>query len=163
MRLAAHHGDHIPAVATATARPARTTAQTTAGRTSADPITDFFTSLTEPGHIATFEREYATLRFDIGDRPDVQYWYVTVHDGDVTVTRQKSGADAIVRISRPYFEAIVTGRMNAQAAMLRGLLTCEGSMSALMMFQRCLPGPPGSAGTVAPISSETVMAQRRPK
>ena len=66
---------------------------------------------------------------------------MTVHDGDVTVTRQKAAADAIVRISRPYFEAIVTGRMNAQAAMLRGLLTCEGSMAALMMFQRCLPGP----------------------
>ena len=138
-----------------------------AGRTSADPITDFFTSLTEPGHIATFEREFATLRFDVGDSPGVsagvEYWYVTVHDGDVTVTRQKSAADAIVRISRPYLEAIVTGRMNAQAANLRGLLTCEGSMAALMMFQRCLPGPPGSTGKVAPISSQTVMAQRRPK
>jgi hypothetical protein len=156
--LAAHHGDHIPAVATAT-RPARATA----APTSADPISDFFASLTEPGHIATFEREYATLRFDIGERPDIQYWYVTVHDGDVTVTRQKSGADAIVQISRPYFEAIVTGRMNAQAAMLRGLLICEGSMAALMMFQRCLPGPPGSTGKVAPINSQTVMAQRRPK
>lgn len=146
-------------MATATARPARASA----APRSADPISDFFTSLTEPGHIATFEREYATLRFDVGDRPDIQYWYVTVHDGDVTATRQKSAADAIVRISRPYFEAIVTGRMNAQAAMLRGLLTCDGSMAALMMFQRCFPGPPGSTGTVAPISSETVMAQRRPK
>ena len=57
----------------------------------------------------------------------------------------------------------MTGRLNAQAAMLRGLLTCEGSMAALMMFQRCLPGPPGSTGKVAPISSQTVMAQRRPK
>jgi hypothetical protein len=156
--LAAHHGDHIPAVSTAT-RPARTPA----GRTSADPISDFFASLTEPGHIATFEREYATLRFEIGDRPDIQYWYVTVHDGDVTVTRQKSTADAVVRISRPTFEAIVAGRMNAQAALLRGVLSCEGSMAALMMFQRCLPGPPGSTWAVAPISSETVMAQRRPK
>jgi SCP-2 sterol transfer family len=156
--LAAHRGDHIPAVSTAT-RPARTQAD----RTSADPISDFFASLTEPGHIATFEREYATLRFDVGDSPSVQSWYVTVHDGDVTVTRQKGAADAVVRISRPYLEAIVTGRMNAQAALLRGLLDCDGKMAALMMFQRCLPGPPGSTGKVAPISSQTVMAQRRPK
>ncbi len=148
---------------TATTRPARTASQPAAASTAADPISDFFASLTEPGHIATFEGEKATLRFEVGDRPGIQYWYVVVHDGDVTVTRQKSAADAIVRVSRPDFEAIVTGRMNAQAATLRGLLTCEGSMAALMMFQRCLPGPPGSTGTVAPISSQTVMAQRRPK
>ena len=60
---------------------------------------------------------------------------------------------------RPQLEAIVTGRLNAMAAMLRGLLTAEGSMAALIMFQRCLPGPPGSTGRVAPISSKTVTAQ----
>jgi len=65
-------------------------------------------------------------------------------------------------VDRPHLEAMVTGRLNAQAALLRGLLTCEGSMAMLIMFQRCLPGPRGSTGRVAPISSETVMAQRRP-
>ena len=137
--------------------------------TKTDPISDFFVGLTEPGHIATFEREAATLRFDVADGSDpadvadVEHWYVTINDGDVTVTRQQLPADAIVRIARPTLEAIVTGRMNAQAAVLRGLLSCEGSMAALMMFQRCLPGPPGSTGTVEPISSQAVMAQRRPK
>jgi hypothetical protein len=55
---------------------------------------------------------------------------------------------------------MVTGRLNAQAAFLRGLFTCEGSVGALMLFQRCLPGPPGSTGKVVPISSKTMMAQR---
>jgi hypothetical protein len=55
----------------------------------------------------------------------------------------------------------VTGRLNAQAALLRGLLTCEGSIAAVIMFQRCLPGPPGSTGRVAPISSRTVTDGRR--
>ncbi len=68
----------------------------------------------------------------------------------------------MITIGRPQLEAIVTGRLNAQAAILRGLLTCTGSMAALMMFQRCLPGPRGSTGRVAPISSQQVMAQRRP-
>ena len=147
---------------TATSRSAKATA------TATGPISDFFAALTAPGHLATFEHESATLRFDVPAGPgvdvaNVEHWHVTVHDGDVTVTRQQIAADAIVRVARPYLEAIVTGRLNAQAAILRGLLTCEGSMAALMMFQRCLPGPPGSTGKVAPLSSETVMAVRRPQ
>lgn len=130
-------------------------------KTAGDPISDFFAVLAEPVHLATFERESATIRFDVSDDKDVQHWYVTVTDGDVEVTRRNSPADAIVRVRRPDFEQIVTGRMNAQAALLRGIVSCEGSVGALMMFQRCLPGPPGSKGRVAPISSETVMAQRR--
>ena len=129
---------------------------------TADPISQFFADLAAPGHLATFEGDSATLRFDVHDGGQVQHWYVTVSNGDVTVTRQNKAADAVVHVERPPFEAIVTGRMNMQAALLRGALTCEGSMAALMMFQRCLPGPPDSAGRVAPIKSQTVMAQRRP-
>jgi hypothetical protein len=149
--------DHILAVA-----PTKTL-------TGTDPISDFFASLAEPGHLATFEHEAATLRFDVSDaadrpsRADAEHWHVTVHDGDVTVIRQQLAADATVHIARPYLEQIVTGRLNAQAAFLRGLLTCEGSVAALIMFQRCLPGPPGSKGKVDPISSETVMGWRRPQ
>ena len=135
---------------------------------TADPISDYFASLTEPGHIATFEREAATLQFDVADGPDqgsghLEHWHVTIHDGDVDVARQVFPADAIVHVARPDFERIVTGRLNAQAAVLRGLVDVEGSMAALMMFQRCLPGPPGSTGTVEPLTSQAVMAQRRPQ
>jgi alkyl sulfatase BDS1-like metallo-beta-lactamase superfamily hydrolase len=129
---------------------------------TADPISQFFADLAAPGHLATFEGDSATLRFDVHDGGQVQHWYVTVSDGDVAVTRQNKAADALVHIERPPFEAIVTGQMNMQAALLRGMLTCEGSMAALMMFQRCLPGPSDSTGRVAPINSQTVMAQRRP-
>jgi SCP-2 sterol transfer family len=122
---------------------------------AADPIDQFFTSLAEPGRISTFEGESASLRFDAGEA----HWHIKITDGAVAVSKADDPADAVVKIARPYLEAIVTGRLNAQAAMLRGLLTCEGSMAALIMFQRCLPGPPGSVGRVAPISSETVTAQ----
>lgn len=130
--------------------------------TADDPVNQFFTSLVQPGHLATFARESASLRFDVSAGAEVERWHLTVAKGDVTVTRQNRSANAVVRVERSYFEQIVTGRLNAQAAVLRGLLTCEGSMAALMMFQRCLPGPPGSKGRVAPITAETVMAQRRP-
>jgi len=136
---------------------------------SATSAERFFAGLAESGHIATFEREWATIRFDILD-PDEhahaqsdksERWYVTIADGSVSVTRQDRPADAVARVSRPDFEAITSGRLNAQAAVLRGLLTVEGKMAALVMFQRCLPGPPGSKGRVAPISAKAVMAQRR--
>jgi SCP-2 sterol transfer family len=129
---------------------------------ASDPISGFFASLAAPGYIATFAGESATLRFDVTTGSKTQHWYVTISNGNVTVTRDAGPADAIVKIERPYLEDIVRGRLNAQAAMLRQVLTVEGSMAATMMFQRCLPGPRGSTGRVAPISSQTVMAQRRP-
>jgi hypothetical protein len=127
-----------------------------------DLISEFFASLAAPGYIATFAGESATLRFDVTSSARMQHWYVTISNGNVAVSKDNSPADAIVRIDRPYLEDIVRGRLNAQAATLRQVLTVEGSMAALMMFQRCLPGPRGSTGRVAPISSQTVMAQRRP-
>jgi hypothetical protein len=130
---------------------------------SGDPVSDFFTTLAAPGHLATFERESATLRFDVADGERVERWHVTVSDGDTTVTRRKDPADAVVLIDRNRMAELVTGRLNAMAALLRGLLACEGSPAAAIMFQRCLPGPPGSKGRVAPVTSKAVMARRRPK
>jgi hypothetical protein len=124
-------------------------------------VREFFGQLAQPGRVTTFEGESATLRFDVVDGERVDRWHVTVADGDVTVTRRNAPAAVVVRLNRPDVEAIVTGRMNAQAALLRGLLTYEGDIANLMMFQRCLPGPPGSTGRVVPISSRAVMSERR--
>ena len=128
--------------------------------TETDPISQFFDELARPGHLATFESESATIRLDVpGGDARTDRWFITIHDGDVSVSHNRGPADAVVTIGRSAAVQMVTGRLNAQAAMLRGLLTCEGSMAACMIFQRCLPGPPGSTGRVAPISSETVMAE----
>jgi hypothetical protein len=126
---------------------------------AADPIDQFFTSLAAPGRISTFEGESASVRFDVGTGGALAQWCVRVTDGAAAVSKANDPVDAVVKIARPDLEAIVTGRLNAQAAILRGLLTCEGSIAALIMFQRCLPGPPGSVGRVAPISSKTVTRQ----
>lgn len=126
---------------------------------TADPVGQFFAALAEAGRIPTFDGASATLRFDVSEGPAIQHWHVRVADGAVSVTRSGGRADVIVRLERRHLEAMVTGRLNAQAAILRGLLRWEGSIAALVMFQRCLPGPPGSAGRVSPISSASVMAQ----
>jgi hypothetical protein len=130
---------------------------------AADPVTQFFAALDEPGHLATLEGDSTVIRFDVLDGKKVERWRVSIARGQVAVTHGAGPADATVRIDRGRFEAIVTGHLNAQAAFLRGLFACEGSVGALMMFQRCLPGPPGSTGRVAPISSKTVMAGRGTK
>jgi SCP-2 sterol transfer family len=129
------------------------------GPEAADPVSKFFADLACAGHVTTFEGQSATVRFEVADRDKVRRWHLTVNNGDVAVTRQDRPADAIVRASRPQAEAMVTGRLNAQAAFLRGALACEGKMAAVVMFQRCLPGPPGSTGRAAPISGQIVMAQ----
>ena len=140
-----------------------TTARTRPGpATGPGPVRQFFTGLAAPGQLDTFAGQSATLRFDVRDDAGGQSWYLTISKGEVAVSGSKAAADAVITIGRPQLEAIVTGRLNAQAAILRGLLTCTGSMAAFIMFQRCLPGPRGSTGRVAPISSQQVMAQRRP-
>jgi len=127
---------------------------------TADPISQFFDDLARPGHLATLEADSGTIRLDVpGGDARVDRWFMTIHDGDVSVSHNRGPADAVLTIGRPAAVQMVTGRLNAQAAILRGLLTCEGSLAACMMFQRCLPGPPGSVGRVAPISSEAVMAK----
>jgi hypothetical protein len=136
----------------------------TPGGSRPDPAAEFFTGLAAPGRLATFEGQSASLRFDVTHDgiSGLRHWHVTVTDGAVTVSRARAAADAVIRIDSTALNALVTGRLNAQAAILRGLLTCSGSIAALVMFQRCLPSPPGSTGRVAPISSQAVMAQRRP-
>jgi hypothetical protein len=124
-----------------------------------DPVSRFFAGLADAGHVATFEGQSATVRLDVADRDQVEPWHLTISQGDVAVARERWPADAVVRADRALAEAMVTGRLNAQAALLRGALACEGKMAAAVMFQRCLPGPPGSTGRAAPISGETVMAR----
>lgn len=128
---------------------------------AADPVGLFFAGLAETGHVATFEGQSATVRLDVVNRDQVERWHLTVSRGDIDVTRADRPADAIIRTDRPQAEAMVTGRLNAQAAFLRGALACEGKLAAMVMFQRCLPGPPDSTGRAAPISGETVMARIR--
>jgi hypothetical protein len=126
--------------------------------TPGDPIGAFFATLAA-GHHETFEGESASIRFDVRDEAGPQPWHVTIAAGDVTVARSQDPADAVISVERQHLEAMVTGRLNAQAAILRGLYFCAGSMAACVTFQRCLPGPPGSTGRAAPISSQAVMAQ----
>jgi hypothetical protein len=62
---------------------------------AADPISEFFTDLAQLGHLATFESEFAALRFDVRNGTSVERWHVTVRDGQVAVSRRGGPADAV--------------------------------------------------------------------
>jgi glycogen debranching enzyme len=53
----------------------------------------------------------------------------------------------VIRTSKDLFEGMVTGRVNAMAGALRGVVSLEGDPTLLVLFQRALPGPPAPAKT----------------
>ncbi len=83
-----------------------------------------------------------TLRFEITDDGDVTYTYVSIDRGTIEVSRKKGRADAVLRIDRALAADLVTGRANAMAAVLRGVVDPEGDLGLLIAFQRLFPGPP---------------------
>src|SRR4051812_2237436 len=109
--------------------------------TRPDATAELFESLARRGHEPMLEQAEGTLCFVIGDgRPD--RWFVTVDRGDVAVSRRSRKADCTVRASKPLFDGIASGEVNALTAFLRGAVSVEGDPELLMLFQRLFPAPP---------------------
>ncbi len=105
----------------------------------------FFQGLQDKGHEPILKGESGTLRFDLTGGPAPERWYVTIADGNVTVSHRTNRADTVVRVDGELFERIATGAANAMTAQLRGVLVAEGNLHLLMVFQRLFPGPPRSS------------------
>jgi len=104
----------------------------------------FFEDLGKTGHVPLMQRVKGTMRFDLDDDGGIEHWYVAVDKGDVKVSRRKTAADAVVNTHRALLDDMVQGRVNATAAALRGLISVEGNLGLIMVFQRLFPGPPGA-------------------
>jgi ubiquinone biosynthesis protein UbiJ len=102
----------------------------------ADAIADFFGALDTRGHEPMLEKATGTLRFDVANRKRIERWFVTVDRGDVAVSRRNRAADCVVRLDRPTFEAILSRRANATASMLRGIVSIQGDLDLVVLFQR---------------------------
>jgi putative sterol carrier protein len=109
---------------------------------TADPTEAFFDDLARRSHEPLLQRASGTLRFDLADGKDTVHWYVTLKKGDIAVSHKRTGADAVVRADRALFEGMATGRVNAMAASLRGVVGLEGDLGLVMSFQRLFPSPP---------------------
>ena len=107
-----------------------------------DAVTAFFDDLGRQGHVPLLERLTGTLRLEVEDGDASDRWLIRVDRGDVAVSRRSGKADCTLRTERDVLRAIATGRVNALAAVLRGLVGIEGDLNMLVLFQRVFPGPP---------------------
>ena len=107
-------------------------------------IEEFFERLTRsvPDRL---RRADGSLRIDLTSGTTIERWFVTMHGGDVSVSHRNAKADSVIRTSKDQFEGMVTGRVNAMSAALRGVVSLEGDPTLLVLFQRALPGPPSTA------------------
>ena len=109
-----------------------------------EPTRDFFKRLAEQ-HQPLLERMSGSVRFDIADGERTEHWFLQIHKGDVDVSHKDSEADCVMIADIDTFDAILTGKMNAMAAVLRGALQIEGKAILLAALQRLFPGSSDAA------------------
>ena len=86
------------------------------------------------------------VRFDVDTGRRVDEWYLTIKKGIVTVAREGGEPDCILAGDGATFDAVLSGRANAMAAILRGALVPQGKIVLLTALQRLFPGSPGAEG-----------------
>jgi len=101
----------------------------------AEPTRDFFTGLAEQ-HQPLLASMTGVIRFDLVDGERTEHWYVDIRKGDITVSHSGPEPDCTVTTDLATFEAIVSGKMNAMAALLRGAIEIEGRFALMTAVQR---------------------------
>jgi putative sterol carrier protein len=109
--------------------------------TMASASATFFEDLAKSDGVPLLQRVKGTLRFDLDDDGSIEHWFVAIDRGAVKVSRRKTAADAVVNTDRVLLDDMVQGRVNATAAALRGLISIEGNIGLVMVFQRLFRGP----------------------
>ena len=104
-----------------------------------EPTRAFFTRLAEQ-HQPRLQSVTGTVRFDIADGERTEHWYLHIRKGDVTVSHDDGAADCVISADIGTFDEILSGRMNAMAAVLRGAVGIEGKVVLLTALQRLFPG-----------------------
>jgi SCP-2 sterol transfer family len=117
-----------------------------------EPIEEFFERLSAGGPGSLPARAKGSLRIDLANGATTERWFVTVAGGNVSVSHRNAKADAVIRTSKDLFVGIVTGKVNAMAGALRGVVSLEGDPTLLVLFQRALPGPPAAPKAGAAVS-----------
>jgi hypothetical protein len=100
--------------------------------------------------LAERSREYpvpavgGVVLFDVRDGDHADSWYLTITKGIVTVSRTGGEPDCVLMGGRATFDAVLSGKANAMAALLRGALNAQGKLILLSALQRLFPGSPGA-------------------
>jgi putative sterol carrier protein len=97
--------------------------------------TRFFEALAQRKDAPAFRDLSGTIRCDLKDGKRTRHWYVTVRKGDITISHSTEKADCTFATDVATFEAILAGKMNAFAAVLRGACAVEGKVRMLIALQ----------------------------
>jgi putative sterol carrier protein len=103
-----------------------------------DPTAAFFDDLRHRGYEPLLARKHGSVRVEVTKGRTTERWLVDFDDGEITVSKRNRRADTTVRAERRYFDRIVSGETNAMAALLRGLVSVEGNLNVLALFQRLI-------------------------
>jgi len=122
-----------------------------------DQTAEFFEQLNLRDNDPLLARTNGRIRFEIASDGVPQQWLVTVRRGALSVSQDDETADCVVRADRESFDEVVTGRQNAFAAVLRGMLVLEGDMGLLALFQHLFPAGPGRPH----VASERTVGRQR--
>ncbi len=106
-----------------------------------DPVDAFFRGLDGRDDDAVLRHTEGSVRFDLESGDATAHWFVSIHDGLVTVAQRDHQADCVVAVDRELFTRIVTGQTNALAAMLRGAIHLVGNPRLVIALERFMPGP----------------------
>ena len=95
------------------------------------------------GHEPLLAKVSGTVRAELTSGDQVEHWFVSIANGDVTVSNAPDEADCVFQIDKETFDRVASGEANAMALTLRGAMVISGNVELLALFQRLLPGPPG--------------------
>ena len=122
-----------------------------------DRTAEFFEQVHRRGHEPVLAGTSGRILFEVTSEGLTKHWLVTVDRGALSVSQADGAADCSVRANRDCLEDVVTGRQNAFAAVLRGILVLEGDLGLLAQFQHLFP-----AGVRRPpVASERTVGRQR--
>jgi putative sterol carrier protein len=101
---------------------------------------EFFESIVGP-HPEVPKAISGSLRFDLGDSSRGEHWRVTFANGTISSARSNAAADCVVHTDKATLDAIIQGRANAMAALLRGALRVQGKTLLMAYFRRLFTEP----------------------
>jgi hypothetical protein len=108
-----------------------------------DTVEQFFAEVKGREHEPSLRRISGTIRYDLANgSPNgsnsngADHWMISIDKGKLTVAHRNGKADTVVRTERKLFGRIVTGRADAMASMLRGLVLIEGDPELAVLSGR---------------------------
>jgi putative sterol carrier protein len=107
-----------------------------------DATAQVFEAIAERGHDPVLQKASGTVRFDLRRGKQTERWLIAIDKGNVAVSHANADADCILRTDKALFERIVSGEVNAMAAVLRGAVAIEGDPTLLTIVQRLVPRSP---------------------